>query len=232
MAVFFGELNKKIYILCKGYRILVLTIWFLGRGGDTIKRLHIGALICALAFAICIIPGSMGTVDQSQGALIVQDKSILSANQNSGNVLVNAAYKKTKKVKTYKKSYKKVKTYKKWKSYKSYKKVKAYKKSYKKTKTYKKTYKKVKAASTYRYSYGKGVGDCWANSDYLMGQLTKAGVKARIIQYRTSMSPRHRSVQLYQNGNWVDYNYKANGYRMRYWATSSKPGMYELRKNF
>ena len=178
----------------------------------------------------------MGTADQSQGALSVQDKAILSANHNSGNVLVNAAYKKTKKVKTYKKTksykktktYKKVKTYKKWKSYKSYKKAKAYKK----TKTYKKTYKKVKAASTYRYSYGKGVGDCWANSDYLMGKLTKAGVKARIIQYRTSMSQRHRSVQLYQNGNWVDYNYKANGYKMRYWATSSKPGMFELRKNF
>ena len=177
----------------------------------------------------------MGTVDQSQGALSVQDKSILSANQNSGNVLVNAAYKKTKKVKTYKKtkSYKKVKAYK-----KSYKKVKAYKKSYKKVRAYKKsykktkTYKRVKAASTYTYSYGKGVGDCWANSDYLMGQLTKAGVKARIIQYRTSMSSRHRSVQLYKNGNWVDYDYKANGYRMRYWATSSKPGMFELRQNF
>ena len=169
----------------------------------------------------------MGAGDQSQGALSVHEKAILSANQNSGNVLVNAAYKKTKKVKTYKKtkSYKKVKAYKKTKSYKKAK-------AYKKVKSYKKSYKKVKAASTYSYSYGKGVGDCWANSDYLMGQLTKAGVKARIIQYRTSMSPRHRSVQLYQNGNWVDYNYKANGYRMRYWATSSKPGMYELRKNF
>lgn len=62
-------------------------------------------------------------------------------------------------------------------------------------------------------------------SNYLYKKLTKKGVKARIVQYKTKMSSRHRSVQLYQGGKWVDYNYKANGYNKIYNATSSKPGL-------
>lgn len=82
-----------------------------------------------------------------------------------------------------------------------------------------------KYISTGSYSHGKGTGDCWVNSAYLYSQITGSGNKARIIQYKTSLSPRHRSVQVYQNGAWVDYNYKANGYAKRYYATKSKPGM-------
>ena len=74
------------------------------------------------------------------------------------------------------------------------------------------------------YCVGKGTGDCWVNSDNLYNQLTSTGEQARIIQYGTSLSPRHRSVQIYQNGGWVDYNYKANGYAKRYYATKNKPG--------
>lgn len=80
----------------------------------------------------------------------------------------------------------------------------------------------------YRYTHSyssRGTGDCWDNSAYLYGKLTSSGTKARVIQYGTSLSSRHRSVQVYSNGRWVDYNYKANGYAKRYYATSSKPGM-------
>lgn len=75
------------------------------------------------------------------------------------------------------------------------------------------------------YSSVRGTGDCWTNSAILYSQLTSSGTKARIIQYSTSLSSRHRSVQVYSNGRWVDYNYKSNGYAKRYYATSSKPGM-------
>ena len=162
----------------------------------------------------------MGAGDQSQGTLSVQNKVSLNSNGNSGNVAEASAA-------SY--YYKKVTTYKKVAYYKHHKKY--YK--YKKVVTYKKVYRTVKAASVYTYSYssGKGVGDCWTNSAVLMSQLTKAHIKARIIQYRTSLSSRHRSIQLYQNGKWVDYNYKANGYKKTYYATSSKPGMFVVSTN-
>lgn len=87
-----------------------------------------------------------------------------------------------------------------------------------------------KSSSAYRstssgWSSGKGTGDCWDNSYALYGELTSSGQKARIVQYANSYVNNHRSVQVYQNGAWVDYNYKANGYSNRYYAQSSKPGM-------
>ena len=163
----------------------------------------------------------MGAGDQSQGTLSVQNKVSLNSNGNSGSIAEASAASYYYKKVTY---YKKVAYYKHHKKYYKYKKV-----TY-----YKKVYRTVKAASVYTYSYsssGKGVGDCWTNSAVLMSQLTKAHVKARIIQYRTSLSSRHRSIQLYQNGKWVDYNYKANGYKKIYYATSSKPGMFVVSTN-
>ncbi|WP_431062970.1 hypothetical protein [Methanobacterium sp.] len=85
--------------------------------------------------------------------------------------------------------------------------------------------KSTKKYTSTSYSSGRGTGDCWVNSANLYSQLTSSGTKARIIQYGTSLSSRHRSVQVYQNGAWVDYNYKANGYAKRYYATKSKPGI-------
>ncbi|MEN4030095.1 MAG: peptidoglycan-binding domain-containing protein [Methanobacterium sp.] len=87
------------------------------------------------------------------------------------------------------------------------------------------TYTSTRAYSRVSFNRGRGIGDCWDNSEHLYSQLTGSGTKARIIQYGTSLSPRHRSVQVYQNGAWVDYNYKANGYAKRYYATKSKPGV-------
>ena len=62
-------------------------------------------------------------------------------------------------------------------------------------------------------------------SDYLYGKLAAAGYHARIVQYSTAYSANHRSVQLYQNGAWVDVPYSSYGYNMLFSATSSKPGM-------
>ena len=87
--------------------------------------------------------------------------------------------------------------------------------------TAKKTYAKSYTKAVRQYRGGKGSGDCWTNSAALYSQLTGSGQKARIIQYATSQSARHRSVQVYSNGAWVNYNYKANGYAQTYYATSN-----------
>jgi N-acetylmuramoyl-L-alanine amidase len=87
--------------------------------------------------------------------------------------------------------------------------------------TAKKTYAKSYARAVRSSRGGKGIGDCWTNSAALYSQLTGSGQKARIIQYATSLSARHRSVQVYSNGAWVNYNYKANGYAQTYYATSN-----------
>ncbi len=75
--------------------------------------------------------------------------------------------------------------------------------------------------TVYRSSGGRGTGDCWDNSAALYKKLTSSGSKARIIQYATSQSSRHRSVQVYSNGEWTNYDYKANGYARTYYATSN-----------
>src|SRR5690606_31409840 len=70
------------------------------------------------------------------------------------------------------------------------------------------------------WSGGKGTGDCWDNSEALYGSLTSSGTKARIVQYASSWSSNHRSVQTWNGNSWVDYDYKSNGYAQRYYATS------------
>lgn len=62
--------------------------------------------------------------------------------------------------------------------------------------------------------YGKG--DCWAASYFIACELEKRGVKARILNYPTSMSSNHRSVQ-YKNdkGKWVNFPYRK--YKIHSW---------------
>lgn len=76
----------------------------------------------------------------------------------------------------------------------------------------------MKGASKYGYSHSAstaeameriGAGDCWAMSDYLYKKMRAAGIHARIIQYPTAYSSRHRSVQYLENGSWVNAPYKA-----------------------
>ena len=57
-----------------------------------------------------------------------------------------------------------------------------------------------------------GSGDCWAMSDYLYSKLSAAGITSRIVQYSTSYSSRHRSVQLYGSNGWYDVPYSSYGY--------------------
>jgi hypothetical protein len=75
----------------------------------------------------------------------------------------------------------------------------------------------MKGASKYSYSHSAstaeamekiGAGDCWAMSDYLYKKMRAAGIHARVIQYATSYSSRHRSVQYLQNNTWVDAPYR------------------------
>jgi hypothetical protein len=208
----------------------------MGHGGGTIKFKFEGVMLLALALAICIAPLSEGLTNQNMDQNIINSeiKNVKLSNANS--VSTGVTYAQVNAAKTYKKyKYKKYRSYKykKYRSYK-YKKYRSYK--YKKYRSYK--YKKywsskyhkyiyVKAAYTYkvtvRYtkSSGKGTGDCWTNSEILFQQLKKSGLKVRIIQYASSMSPRHRSVQIYKNGKWVNYDYKANGYAQTYYATSN-----------
>ncbi|HEX3013945.1 MAG TPA: peptidoglycan-binding domain-containing protein [Methanobacterium sp.] len=81
------------------------------------------------------------------------------------------------------------------------------------------------SASTASGMVAIGSGDCWAMSEYLYGKLSAAGIHSRIVQYSTAYSANHRSVQLYQNGAWVDVPYSSYGYSTMFKATASKPGM-------
>ena len=78
---------------------------------------------------------------------------------------------------------------------------------------------KSDAGFGYSHAYHTGAelekyhcGDCWAFSDDLNSKFTAAGYQSRIIQYATAYSSRHRSVQLYENGQWKTVPYRAYGY--------------------
>ena len=63
-------------------------------------------------------------------------------------------------------------------------------------------------------SYGSGgTGDCWDNSEVMYNQLTSSGSRARIVQYGNSYVSNHRSVEIYNNGKWVDADYSNYGWR-------------------
>ena len=88
----------------------------------------------------------------------------------------------------------------------------------------------MESASKFGYSHDAhtavameaiGAGDCWAMSDYLYTKMTAAGITTRIIQYATSFSQRHRSVQYEENGVWINVPYKQYGVNMMFWNTQS-----------
>ena len=64
------------------------------------------------------------------------------------------------------------------------------------------------AASTAEGMISHGSGDCWAMSDYLYKKMTASHMTARIIQYPTAYSSRHRSVQYYSSGSWHNAPYR------------------------
>lgn len=75
-----------------------------------------------------------------------------------------------------------------------------------------------------------GWGDCWAMSDYLYNELKKAGYKVREIQYITSESLRHRTVQILNGTTWQDLPYKKYNFDIGFRNTTGKPGMF-VRRN-
>lgn len=75
----------------------------------------------------------------------------------------------------------------------------------------------MKSASRFHYSGAAstgsameriGAGDCWAMSDWLFTHMRAAGIHARILQYPTAYSSRHRSVQYLTSSGWVDAPYR------------------------
>jgi hypothetical protein len=52
-----------------------------------------------------------------------------------------------------------------------------------------------------------GSGDCWGMSDLIFTKCKAAGIHARIMQYPTTYSTRHRSVQYKSAGKWVNFPY-------------------------
>ncbi|MEN6328679.1 MAG: hypothetical protein ABFC91_00105 [Methanobacteriaceae archaeon] len=183
-------------------------------GGGIIKRQLNKALLFALAIVICTLPlsGAVDNLSTSQSTSTSQVTNIDSANSASvAKQEVNAASYYWKKKTYYVKKYKYKKKYQNGR----YRYVRAA--YYIKVTKYVKVYYK----SSYSSSGSKGTGDCWTNSEILYNKLKAQGYRVRIIQYATSMSSRHRSVQYYKDGKWVNYDYKGNGYAMRYWYTSN-----------
>lgn len=69
-------------------------------------------------------------------------------------------------------------------------------------------YKFSHSSSSYCGMRSAGSGDCFAWSSALWQELKNSGYTPRIVQYKTSYSSNHRSVQYKNsNGNWVDYPY-------------------------
>lgn len=83
--------------------------------------------------------------------------------------------------------------------------------------------------SNYADMKKSGCGDCHAWSDALYTELNAVGIKTRIIQYNNGYVGNHRSVQVYQNGEWVDYPYKQTNISKLASAQSYKGGMFVWR---
>ncbi len=207
-----------------------------GHGGGTIKRRSTCALLLVLAMAVSTLPSMVGAADQSAS----DNNAQVGLSEHKDVLKVNAA--STVKVKVwYKKGYKHwYKSHGKWRytwkyTWKYYYKYKTNtvkaassttSSSYSSSSTAN-TFSDLKLNSIMKsaagYGYRSGVstsaglvkykaGDCWAYSEYLNNKFKAAGYQSRIIQYATSYSSRHRSVQLYQNGKWKTVPYRSYGY--------------------
>ncbi|WP_414469120.1 hypothetical protein [Methanobacterium sp. ACI-7] len=63
-------------------------------------------------------------------------------------------------------------------------------------------------------------------SDWLYENIKNTGVECRIIQYETSLSAQHRSVQIKSKGEWVDLPYIRYVFDSRFAAAHSKAKMF------
>ena len=71
----------------------------------------------------------------------------------------------------------------------------------------------MRSADKYGYSHSYhdaadleryGCGDCWAMSDYLFQKMSAAHINVRIVEYATAYSSNHKSVQIIEDGKWVN----------------------------
>ena len=208
----------------------------MGHGGGTIKRQKLCALLLVVGMAVGICPSIAGASDQNAS----DNNAQIGLNEHKNILEVNAA--STVKVKVwykhwYKHWYKSYGTWHyywayTWKYYYKYKTSTAKAASSYSNSNYKSSGKAdtfsdptlnsiMKSAAGYGYRSGVSTadglvkhkaGDCWAYSAYLNKKFKAAGYKSRVIQYATAYSSRHRSVQLYQDGEWKTVPYRAYGY--------------------
>lgn len=86
-----------------------------------------------------------------------------------------------------------------------------------------------KAFKNYKYKVGgntcstwscmkkSGYGDCWAFSEFIYNELKSYKVNCRVVEYGTSYSEQHRSVQYQDKKNkWVDFPYREYGWGTKY----------------
>ena len=52
-----------------------------------------------------------------------------------------------------------------------------------------------------------GYGDCWADSGWLYGKLSSAGIAVRIIGHTTGSYPLHRWIEINIGNGWTTWNY-------------------------
>jgi len=74
---------------------------------------------------------------------------------------------------------------------------------------------------TYKDIVKHHCGDCWAMSAYLYESLKRYKIHARIIQYKTHWSARHRSVQYRLNNHWYNMPYRTYFYTNMFNNTKS-----------
>lgn len=84
---------------------------------------------------------------------------------------------------------------------------------------------------TYSCVMSANAGDCWGCSATLSCELESRGVTTRILQYPTSSSSRHRSVQYKDSaGQWQDFPYREYGFNSAFNNTSGTKGAKEVSK--
>ena len=63
-------------------------------------------------------------------------------------------------------------------------------------------------------------GDCWGCSDTISCELESRGVKTKILEYGTSASSQHRSVQYLDGNEWKNFPYRKYGFNQLFNDTS------------
>lgn len=86
------------------------------------------------------------------------------------------------------------------------------------------------ACQTYACVQQTGGGDCWGCSATLSCELESRGVTTRILQYPTSASSRHRSVQYLDGSEWKDFPYRQYGFNSLFNNTSGVSSGKEISK--